>query len=616
MSTDMKQIIHFITGLAICCAGLTSCSEDVFFETEGQGNNSVGSETDTTQVPEGYMRVSFVPEGMTQTRANHKGPGTDIFHVQYFLYNNDGSLNRNDVVLDKMPTVDPNQAPVWPLEEGKRTLTLKRGATYRIVYLANVATPKTIESESSSTAGLLSGTDTYATARITAPENGFTEQTMYYIFNHEFTTPTDQSTLEIPVVLRRLVSRHIISGYGISGDLNQLPGSSYEDKYYESLLQEDHPLGLGKQLFSGRESIMGKAFYNQLVYDFIFPSVFLLEKENRSETLQTWLEEHEQKCWDMYEADGKSREQIERSWNGNKTYCYWYDNPMDKEQPKVLVALLEALISNKDNCVDKVLDAMKTADLKKVIKNETGGAGWLPTGTGMYTQLHNKLVANLKDVVKNNPLAPWKPDIEFDVQLKDVPKTIGFDLATITPQTPAQSKVTTQIGENGEPNLTFLLLGTKDQKYSFGCNQLTTESGVMLPQEELPGTHLLPNVSTTYKVSIDGELTLNGSTGEKATVYISYQTMIETLQKMNLTGSYDVDKWRKNESSSSFCPFYASALLHIPNLNYNTLENNLLGQISSLSDHQFYFEVPIPDFSKISSGEARWIVESSTGSAN
>ena len=78
----MKHLYILLAGLALCGSALTGCSEDYLLGEEG---NTVNTETEA-DVPEGYVRVSFVPQEAMQTRAAVDGISNSIYRVQTLLY--------------------------------------------------------------------------------------------------------------------------------------------------------------------------------------------------------------------------------------------------------------------------------------------------------------------------------------------------------------------------------------------------------------------------------------------------------------------------------------------------------------------------------------------------
>lgn len=252
----MKNIVYILTSVVLLGCSLTSCNEEILPEKENPTVN-------TADVPEGYMRVSFVPGDDVQTRGAVNDWVTTIYRVEALLYHDGEIMKFSDSEDGKvLLQTDEGNSVKWPYTQNSYERTLKRGETYTIVYLGNIPEEKRTDIEKLST------------AKIMAPDGNWNEwfnsNNMYYFFSKEFTVPTDeeQKTMTIDVMLRRLVSRHIIGGFGIPEGCDSGEGS-YEDRYYESFLNENHPLGLGKKMFSGVESVMGKQFVRRLTMDFI-----------------------------------------------------------------------------------------------------------------------------------------------------------------------------------------------------------------------------------------------------------------------------------------------------------------------------------------------------------
>ncbi len=539
----MKELRYIIVaGLALAGCCLASCDEDVLTEQESQG-------TFPENVADGYMSVSFIPENGLSTRTEVQGWSKTIFRVEALLYHGDDVVRYSDasegnVLLETAFEGTESEGLKWPYECSYKK-DLKRGETYTIVYLGNIPRDN------------LSGTDKLSTARIHAPEGNwpdwFNGNNMYYFFSQTFTVPTideDAGTsMNIYVILRRLVSRHIIGGYGIPEGCDPGGDEDYEERYYESFLDEEHPLGLGEKMFSGLESVMGKQFVNKLTYDFIFPSAYMLDEKYMEgyNTLKTWWTENKDSYWNNYTTEGLDKATLESGWNvGNGNG--WYNNTSGSttydDKPKALAALLNALLENNEGCMEKLYEDFKSKNIKKLENSAM-------EGPGSYTTARQTIAQSLKKALTGTSLAAWSSGGQAVITLNAISKTLDFSLNQVEAvETSESMTIEMEEDETGENTLTFLLLGTKSSGCSFGYSSFTTES-LNLPTGDFPGAPLLPNVSTSYRIRTEGELSLGTMTSEQADVYFSYKAIIEKLVELGLDSSLGYDAWAGENA-----PFY------------------------------------------------------------
>lgn len=584
----MKHLYMILAGLALCGSALTGCSEDYL---PGQEENTANAGTEA-DVPEGYVRVSFIPQGDAQTRAAVSGSSKSIYRVQAFLYQGNECIDSTMILNEKEGT-----AQSWPYTGGSTyQKELARGKTYTIVYLGNV--PE----------GKLSGTDNKTTAGIAAPDDNLfkeTETNMYYFFSKEFTVPTDKKSLEIPVMLRRLASRHIIGGYGIPEGI-EVEGQKYEDKYYASLLDENHPLGIGKKLFSGMESEMGKSFKELLIHDIVFPNTYMLDSKYITDgsALATWWTENENSYWQYY---GNDKTELEKEWNAAKKSSEWYkENVVTQEEsrPKALFTLLNEIVKeDSESILNDIFNGIKEKDYKYI---DNGAA----LSTGSYTTTRQEITDALKENLQDASLSVWGRNSQISLTVEKVPTLLDFSLNAIKSEALTIDDQAIDRVENREPNFTFLLLGTKSDSYSFASS--CQISGVNTPESGFTGQALTPNVSNSYRLRPTGKLTWTGTTEQEVTVYFSYYYVIEQLvEKLNL--EIKVDDWIAKEGPLYYplIPLYG-----ITNkVQWEIQETNGLLTTDN-KGVQTCIKFSMPDFSGATAGEAEWVVESSTGNGD
>lgn len=584
----MKHLYVILAGLALCGSALTGCSED-YLPGREENTANAGIEAD---VPEGYVRVSFVPQDETQTRTAVNGISNAIFRVQAFLYH-ENTLIDDEIILN----TDEGKAQSWPYTSGSTySKTLERGKTYTIVYLGNVPDDK------------LSGMDDKTTARIAAPDgNLFHETNMYYFFSKEFTVPTGESqkSLEIPVMLRRLASRHIIGGYGIPEGI-EAERKEYEDKYYVSLLDENHPLGIGRKLFSGMESEMGKSFKDLLIHDIVFPNTYMLDSKYITDgsPLATWWVRNKDSYWSNYTRKQLFQEDLETAWN-QASSSNWYGRfNGGEEQPNALFTLLNAIVDKKnENILNDIFEGIKEKDYGFV---DEGGVKQNP---GSYTATRQKITNALEKSLQNTPLGVWNRNSQISLTVEKVPTLLDFSLNAIKSEALTIENQAIDRADTREPNFTFLLLGTKSDSYSFASS--CQISGVSTPESDFAGQALAPNVSNSYRVRPTGELNWNETTDEQAAVYFSYYYVMEQLLK-ELRIDIELNDWIADNGPLCFamCPLY-----NLSSTSWFIWEDNGL-LAKDYKAAQTCIKFSIPDFSGATAGDVEWVVESSTGNGD
>lgn len=597
----MKTIIYLMAGLALGGMSLTGCNEDRYPETD---SSIIG---DTANAPEGYMTVSFVPKGGVKTRANHSGEGKDLFHIQYFLYDNEGNIVKNDVVLD-----NPVQTSVtWPYENGGFTQTLLRGATYRIVYLGNVATPK---QSGSPDEDLLTGEENYRTARIHRPANGFENDKLFYIFSKEFTVPDDetQTSLEIEIVLRRLVTKHSIASYGIPAGFD--PGTgSYSDRFWESLLDENHPLGVGKQLFGDDlNSMLGKQFRAQVFRDIIFPVAYLFSENNCVDTNtklgQDWNDGTiNTGNWDDY-PDGTETYLKDILKFGGYSWSSASSTESMKKQYKALYQLIADIYEDKDGILTQMYKRLKSDNLRYI---NTGGQA---EGTGSLGLAKKNTAQILKNSLQGTGFGVWDYDeltVESDMK---VPTEIALDGLTITSSEDFGKAQTVKL--SSEKSLDFLLLGTSDETPVFSFTKIYDRAEGDVTYPDLAGFqpgNLTPNVAYTYRIQpTGGELHFDPDKlmpeDKPDNIYFSYYNMLKDISDQGKLGE-DL-KLETLIQTEGFLQYPLACVYGYGDLPTAFLLDGENGVYSGSGYKQFYMEFNHPDFGQMDI-TTEWRTESS-----
>lgn len=592
----MKPIIYLVTGFALVGLGLTGCSEDRFSEVNEQVNESV------TDVPEGCIRVSFVPKGQVQTRGSHQGGSSELFHIQYILYDAEGNVVAQKTVLDNMESDKAD----WPYSGGAFSQVLNRDETYRIVYLGNIATPKTA-AQPSSTAGLLKDEKNYSTARIHIPEGGFDNSNMYYFFSKEFVASDENK--EIEVVLRRLVSKHSVASYGIPEGLD--PGTGdYSDRFWESLLEEKHPLGLGERLFGDINSVLGKQFQAQIFRDIIFPAAYMFSLNNcidlSTKLGQDWNNGTINKdgYWSNYtNADNLKSllSQFQQSYGG---YNWNTGNDFTDKPARALYKLIADMYADNSGIMTAMYERFKSDNLPEV--PASGQTSGIP---GSFTLAKQNTAKLLQTAQQNSGFGVWNYDKLNVTFTQEVPTEINLDLTVTEKAVPAAQRVTL----SDKKSLDFLLLGTADENYKFSFGKIynETEGDVTYPKSDFPSRQLLPNVAYTYRIQPKGgSLELGDDMAKNDTpdnVYLSYYNLLKEIEN-KIPEGIALSTLIENNGKFVYpmsCVYGVSYGSFVLTSEYGLMTTNPAGG-------QFHVEFHHPDFTSPNlTIETEWTVESS-----
>lgn len=591
----MKPIIYLIAGFTLVGLGLTGCGEDRFSEVNEQVNGSV------TDVPEDCVRVSFVPKGQIQTRGNHQGESGELFHIQYILYDAEGNVVAQKTVLDN---TESDKAG-WPYSGGAFSQVLNKDETYRIVYLGNIATPKTATSPSS-TAGVLKDENNYSTARIHIPEEGFDNSNMYYFFSKEFVASDENK--EIEVVLRRLVSKHSIASYGIPEGLD--PGTGdYSTRFWESLLEKDHPLGLGKRLFGDINSVLGKQFQAQIFRDIIFPAAYMFSLNNcideNTKLGQDWNNGtiNRDGYWSNYSDPEDLKGALQQYQQSTGAYNWNNGNDFMDKPARALYKLIADMYADENGIMTDMYERFKSDNLKEISQN--GQA----VNTGSFTLAKRNTANLLQAAQQNSGFGVWnykQLNVTFN---KEVPIEINLDLTVTEKAVPEAQKVTL----SNEKSLDFLLLGTADEIYKFSFEKIynETEGDVVYPTTEFPSQQLLPNVAYTYRIQPKGgNLELGDGMAENDTpdnVYFSYYNLLKEIEDKLPEG---IKLTTLTENNGRF-EYPMSCIYKLSSVDFELTRTDGL-MTGNPADGQFHVKFHHPDFTSPNlTIETEWTVESS-----
>ena len=604
----MKYTNYIMIGLLLGGISLTSCENEDWIEKEGTIQSA------SEDVPEGYAKVYFPCSNEMQTRVASGTVDNYVSYLDVYIY----EKQDEDFLLIK----DGNQSIVTPENASQETwplaysTTLKKDVTYKAVFLGNVN--NALFSGTTVLSGVSEGAN-YEDARISTPAIGFSDKTMFFMANVEFTVQDGNNN--VPVILKRIISGHSIANYGFNGASGDIISVC------KGMLSEDQ--SLGGQIFGGEtdsdkdkenKSLMWQQLHQRLMRDFIFPIAYVLKEQGTwtsGTELDTWWNtgSNVSDFWDIYEDTGFYSDDYsaEDMLNGllQEGLPLWLS---DTDKKSKVLSLVNDLYSNKDNCIDAILKAIKEQDLKQVISG-------VAEESGSYTLTQEAIAEHLATALGQSSLFPFKQGTDITITLNKVPKTVDFDLNIPTGGTEESSEQTVHVSSDG--SLDFYFLGTTDESFgNFGFSSLTdatTSIAVSLP-ETFPGQPLNPNVRITYRVTPDSPLSWDGEVeeSESTTVYISYNKIAEAittsgitdLSKEDLTG--EVNGSVRVENAPFRMGIKASYYINrqgetsfILTPQYGQEDTGVF-----LPNRQAFFTMPMPDFSNLTV-DTKWEYESS-----
>lgn len=203
-------------------------------------------------VPEGYSMV-IMAGNKVDTKA--VGSSDRIRHLQYLVYENTGNGYQ---LYKKVKVYEGTGTISWPY--AAQVEILPKGKEWIVVFLGNVN--KNIFPPAQ-TADVLTGVDEginyYGDARIILPQVEFTDKTLFHKAEGHF--DTNSPTVEVPVTLKRIVSRH---------DIYQ-EGPAALDLFYTQILKDK----LYNDIFTGSESVFRYQLKDVFLKEVIWPVTFM-----------------------------------------------------------------------------------------------------------------------------------------------------------------------------------------------------------------------------------------------------------------------------------------------------------------------------------------------------
>lgn len=500
----MKQIQNIgRVLLSLLMLGLVSCSQNEMDELGNPNSNS------GTEVPEGHMLVSFPIQDEFSTRAELKPePGTKerIQHLQYLLYKKPDGGSDTDCsawILEKKGLVSENGSGIFfPYSFA---LPLPIDNTYKIVFLANVS-EGLFKGQQAGNALLKNaevGQNTYSQTTIKAPDVAFGENNMYYLASATFDTHKngDESTKDVAgICLQRMVSRSLLTTYGIQGNYD-VSETSYENRYYSSLLGEDAMIG--KLVFANDiNSALGEQFHRLIMEDIVYPFAYLLNKNNfLNGEMLIWFNNAEEEFKQRYEARGLKYDNILKSLEDLSTEAADFTV---LNRATVLQSFIQSLKENSadKDYIGKMLAVVKSKDIRDVT---------IPTETkGSFTIAKQKTLEQLRSDQRDGGLfGVWSKNDNLMLTVTarlngKVPTAVDLDL-NVKEESESFSReiALAKATDTEDSSLPIILLAGKNGNHTFGLQTLDNSENLRpKPENGITNVEVLrPNISTTYRVT-------------------------------------------------------------------------------------------------------------------
>lgn len=221
-----------------------------------KGLNVNPTDTAGVVIPEGYAMV-IMGENQAETKSV-TGSSNRISHLQYLIYESTGGgylLYKKEIVFESFGSKN------WPYNA--QIEILPKGKDWKVVFLGNMS--KSIfgshQTEEVLT-GVEVGTSMFDNVHIHLPQVEFTNQTMFHCGISAFNTKDEgTTTVEVPVTLQRIVSRH---------DIYQ-EGPASMDEYYTQVLKDK----LYADIFTASNSIFRYQLREHMLKNVIWPITYM-----------------------------------------------------------------------------------------------------------------------------------------------------------------------------------------------------------------------------------------------------------------------------------------------------------------------------------------------------
>lgn len=569
---------------------------------------------DTDNIPEGYMKVTFPAEKL-ETRAV-KGQDSRISHLRYLVYQKDAQttykLYKNEEVFSNSSGTKVN----WPY--ANLSIYLPVDADYKVVFLGNVDKSLFKDETSELLTGVAVGTNSYEDARIIAPSVEFNEgkHNLYYwtncSFNTNVTENTDNTMTITNAVMKRIVSRCRLTGYGIKDGTQDVgKENDYSSCFYYSLLNDDALLG---EMVFGSTGKMGYYFFEMLKKDFIYPVAYMLNFKNnldQNSEAGKWFQE-------IGGVDYLNTNNYPNA-NGIKAKLEaivqddgWNSYVGDKASP------LNQFISDLVNATDP--KSYRKNMVKQIKTDNIADLAFSPQTMLSYSYAKQKTVSALQLAQKGNAenkfLATWESlqggtySMKINLNTTSVPQSLDLDLnvkatsditgiKTVELQQASVDK-TNHKYEDKVLSLYFLGDNTGNAKFGFTSLQLTNDEMVYaLPEGDFPFSEsLIPNQSLNY-LTVPTDIQLgDNTTTESVKICFVYQHLINAIAN-DLPSPFD---------ATGISHVFNDALKAITGALRDVELNDTYGRLDQGNNNsQVGFSFYVPDFSSPNfTGKLKW----------
>lgn len=467
----MKRINYIL--LILISTVFSSCEKEtlgvLMDEKDKNYNNIYVNPADTAGivVPEGYSMV-IMGESQTGTRAVN-GASDRISHLQYLLYErqDDGIYK----LYNKMVVFNSAGSKNWPYDA--QIEILPKGKSWKVVFLGNMS--KSLFG-AYQTEEVLTGVDdnaNYDDARIHLPQVEFAAQTMFHLAENDFTTHNGDATVEVPITLKRIVSRHDIYQEG-SNDMVTYYTETLKDKLYNDI-------------FIGNESVfryqLKETVLKEIIWPFTCAGLFAItEPENYRTTYKAidWYLNNSDLYAEDYKITWQKLAKEEQAFTFLKN-----DDYLNNYFLNFAEYLYEAFVEGNDP------DAMENALTQVCTENENQ----------FMDNVQNKISTYFKANYKTGVLAPWSG--HAIIKRNEVPSVVKLSLDVVEHDKPGQKFYQGNTRTNGRKYFSIVTLPEKDE-----TNRLNMEEILGTPYFNGGGVDQLP--TTTNNTTVISNSPLNG----------------------------------------------------------------------------------------------------------
>lgn len=523
----MKQISYIL--VILISVFFSSCEKETLevqsVEKDKNTNNIYVNPADTAGiiVPAGY---SMVIMGESQTGTKAVSSSDRISHLQYLLYEDTGAgykLYKREKVFESTGTKN------WPYDA--QIEILPKGKSWKVVFLGNMS--KSIfgayQTEEVLT-GVEEGVDFYDDARIHSPQVEFTAQTMYHLVEKDFSTSNDDNTVEVPVLLKRIVSRHDIYQEG-SNDMATYYSETLKDKLYGDI-------------FTNYESVFRYQLRDAILKEIIWPftcaglaAVTTPENHRSTYKVVDWYFNNP----DLYAQEYKVvwEKYVERE---NQLGFLKKDDYLNNYFLNFAEYLYEAFVEGKDQA------AVENALSQICIDNYEG----------FIEQIQSKIGILFKANYTSGILVPWSG--HAIINRSAVPSVIKLSFEVKQRDSAGQKFYQGNKRTSGRNYISIVTLPEQDETYKLVLNEI-----LQTPFHNGGGIEVLP--TTNHSTVISSSLLEGGP-------YLQNKKY-DCIQKVTGATLIDKTKWASTESN-----WYEVKLSYENIMGYLSLDDDSKGTIT------------------------------------